>query len=53
MDMKHDFPPEPEVRPDIQAEKNPCRFWSPELLAIAIIFVSLWVAFGAHYLSSV
>lgn len=51
MDMKHDFPPQPEIRPDIRVEAAPRKVWLPELMAIMAIFIALWAALGAHYLS--
>ncbi len=47
MDMKHDFPFEPDIRVDAAQSRT----WRPELLAIVAIFVAVWAALVAHYLS--
>lgn len=46
MDMKHDFPFEPDTR--VEAAKP--RVWRPELFAIVAIFIGVWVALALHYL---
>ncbi|MFD2135860.1 hypothetical protein ACFSLT_12890 [Novosphingobium resinovorum] len=47
MNMKHDFP----FEPDIRVESAQKRTWRPELAAIVAIFLAGWAALVAHYLN--
>lgn len=51
MEMKHDFPPVPEVRDTEgrKSRKRPRRY--PEAIAIALIFAGVWLLFIFNLLS--
>lgn len=47
MNMEHDFTPDPRT---VNKKEPRTRYWLPERIAIAGIFVAAWMVSGLHYL---